>query len=183
MSLSVSLHDLPEFQRACSNRCLSRKEGDAETREKSRNNSAALAQDPASASRDTHNSIFWVLYATKVLAAQLSPALCDPMAWSSPGSYVHGILQTKNTGMNSHSLLQGIFPTQGLNPYLLCLLHWQVNSLPSEPAGKPPPPINRRWGNSHSREVAMVFHPWEPKRLYLENTCGQIIGVQALHTF
>ena len=24
----------------------------------------------------------------------------------------------------------GIFPTQGLNPYLLCLLHWQVESLP-----------------------------------------------------
>ena len=28
--------------------------------------------------------------------------------------------------MGFHFLLQGIFPTQGLNP---CLLHWQVNSL------------------------------------------------------
>ena len=38
----------------------------------------------------------------------------------------------------SHSLLQGIFPTQGWNPYLLdVLLHWQVDSLPSEPPGKP----------------------------------------------
>ena len=27
-------------------------------------------------------------------------------------------------GMGSHSILQGIFPTQGLNP---CLLHWQVD--------------------------------------------------------
>ena len=27
----------------------------------------------------------------------------------------------------------GIFPTQGLNPCLLCLLHWQVSSLPAEP--------------------------------------------------
>ena len=26
--------------------------------------------------------------------------------------------------------LQGIFLTQGLNPHLLCLLHWQVGSLP-----------------------------------------------------
>ena len=26
--------------------------------------------------------------------------------------------------------LQGIFPTQGLNAYLLHLLHWQVDSLP-----------------------------------------------------
>ena len=29
-----------------------------------------------------------------------------------------------------HSLLQGIFPTQGLNLHLLCLLHWQANSFP-----------------------------------------------------
>ena len=27
-------------------------------------------------------------------------------------------------------LFQGIFPPQGLNLYLLCLLHWQVDSLP-----------------------------------------------------
>ena len=29
----------------------------------------------------------------------------------------------KNTGVGSHFLLQGFFPTQGLNPRLLCLLH------------------------------------------------------------
>ena len=28
-----------------------------------------------------------------------------------------------------HFLLQGIFPTQGLKPHLLCLLHWQADSL------------------------------------------------------
>ena len=28
-----------------------------------------------------------------------------------------------------HALLQGIFPTQGSNPCLLCLLHWQEGSL------------------------------------------------------
>ena len=33
--------------------------------------------------------------------------------------------------------LQGIFPTQGLNPHLLCLLHWQAGSLPLAPPGKP----------------------------------------------
>ena len=38
----------------------------------------------------------------------------DPMNYSLPGSSVHGILQT-----GSHSLLQGIFPTQGLNQGLL----------------------------------------------------------------
>ena len=37
----------------------------------------------------------------------------------------------KNTGVGYHSLLQGIFPTQGSN---LGLLHWQVNSLlPGKP--------------------------------------------------
>ena len=33
----------------------------------------------------------------------------------------------KNTGVGCHFLLQGIFLTQGLN---LCLLCWQVDSLP-----------------------------------------------------
>ena len=32
--------------------------------------------------------------------------------------------------MGCHILLQGIFPTQGLNPHRLCLLDWQANSLP-----------------------------------------------------
>ena len=31
----------------------------------------------------------------------------------------------------------GIFLTQRLNPCLLCLLHWQVGSLPLVPPGKP----------------------------------------------
>ena len=42
----------------------------------------------------------------------------------------------KNTGVGCHALLQGIFPTQGSNPCLLCLLHWQVGSLPLAPPGK-----------------------------------------------
>ena len=36
----------------------------------------------------------------------------------------------KNTGVGYHVLLQGIFPTQGLNPRVLSLLHWQVDPLP-----------------------------------------------------
>ena len=36
-----------------------------------------------------------------------------------------------------HFLLQGIFPTQGSDPQLLCLLHWQEGSLPLAPPGKP----------------------------------------------
>ena len=47
--------------------------------------------------------------------------------WDSPG---------KNTGMGCHALLQGIFPTQGSNPHLLCPLHWQAGSSLAPP-GKP----------------------------------------------
>ena len=47
--------------------------------------------------------------------------------WDPPG---------KNTGVSCHALLQGIFPTQGSNPSLLCLLLWQEDSLPLAPPGK-----------------------------------------------
>ena len=33
---------------------------------------------------------------------------------------------------------QGVFLAEGLNPHLLCFLHWQVGSLPLAPPGKPP---------------------------------------------
>ena len=39
--------------------------------------------------------------------------------------------------MSCHTPLQGTFPTQGSNPLLLHLLHWQVGSLPLVPPGKP----------------------------------------------
>ena len=35
--------------------------------------------------------------------------------------------------MGCHFFLQGIFPTQELNPRLLCLLNWQAGSLPLVP--------------------------------------------------
>ena len=40
----------------------------------------------------------------------------------------------KNSRVGCHFLLQGIFPTQGLNP---CLLHWQADSLPLSYLGSP----------------------------------------------
>ena len=39
--------------------------------------------------------------------------------------------------MGCHFLLQGIFPTQGLDPCLLSFLHWQTGSLSLAPPGKP----------------------------------------------
>ena len=52
------------------------------------------------------------------LVAQSCLTLCNPMDCSLPGSTVHGDSPRKNTGVGCHALLQGIFPTQGLNPGL-----------------------------------------------------------------
>ena len=52
---------------------------------------------------------------------------CDTMDCSLPGSSVHEILQAKRLEWGSHSLLQGIFPTQRWNSHcrqiLYCLSH------------------------------------------------------------
>ena len=72
--------------------------------------------------------------------AQSSPTLPDPMDCSLPGSSVHGIFQarilewvatafSKNPGVGSHSLPQGIFLIQGSNLESPPL---QADSLPSE---------------------------------------------------
>ena len=58
---------------------------------------------------------------------------CSPKHCSPPGFSVHGDSPGKNTGVGCHALPQGIFRTQGSNPGLLHLLHWQVGSLPSAP--------------------------------------------------
>ena len=50
-----------------------------------------------------------------VVHSQLWLTLGDPMDWSSQGSSIH----VKNTGVDCHFLLQGIFLTQGLKPGLL----------------------------------------------------------------
>ena len=60
-------------------------------------------------------------------ALYLSSLLCP---WNFPG---------KNTGVGCYFLLQGIFPAQGLNLSLLCLPHWQADSLPLRHLGNPPP--------------------------------------------
>ena len=62
---------------------------------------------------------------------QSCPTLCDPVErFFCPLDY-----PGKNDGVDCHSLLQGIFPTQGLNSSLLCLLHRQAGSLPLAPPG------------------------------------------------
>ena len=69
-------------------------------------------------------------------AFQSCLTLCNSIDCSPPSSSVHGIFLAR-TAMGCHFLLQGIFPTQGLNLHLLCLLHWQVGSLPLVSPGNP----------------------------------------------
>ena len=52
--------------------------------------------------------------------------LLRPVDCSPPGS-----------GVGCHFLFQGIFPTQGSNPCLLHVLHWQEDSLPLRHSGTP----------------------------------------------
>ena len=65
----------------------------------------------------------------KSLQSFLTPF--DAMNCSPPDSFVIGFSR-----QDYCHVLQGIFPTQGLNPCLLCLLHWQEDSLPLAPPGK-----------------------------------------------
>ena len=59
-----------------------------------------------------------------MLVSQSCPTLWDPVDYSLLGNSVHGILQARNTGVDSHSLLQWIFLTQGSN---LDLLRYDLN--------------------------------------------------------
>ena len=69
------------------------------------------------------------------------PSVTSNSLWahglSLPCSSVLGDSPAKNTAVCYHALLQGIFPIQGSNKHLLCLLHWQVGSLQLTPPGKP----------------------------------------------
>ena len=68
-------------------------------------------------------------WAERILCSvtQSCPTLCNPMNCSLPGSSIHGDSPGNNIGVDCHGFLQGIFPTQGSNPHLLCLLQWQVD--------------------------------------------------------
>ena len=66
---------------------------------------------------------------TSVVSNSLKPHRLSPSRlhcpWNSPG---------KNTGVHSHSLLQGNLPDPGIEPASPALY---ADSLPSEPPGKP----------------------------------------------
>ena len=62
----------------------------------------------------THRKDFFFIF--MCLVTQSCPTLCNPMDCSPPSFSVHRDSPGKNTGVGCHALLQGIFPTQRLNP-------------------------------------------------------------------
>ena len=90
----------------------------------------------------------------------------------------------KNTGVGSLFLLRGIFPTQESNQGLP---HWQVDSLPSEPSGKPhggvfsynPSQANEAHtvcmslGNMVLSEISQTQK--QPDILHLDQVCSSVI--------
>ena len=91
------------------------------------------------------------------LVTQSCSTLCNPMDCSPPGSSIHGDSPGKTTGVGCHALLQGIFRTQGSNPCLLHLLHWQAGSLPLTPPEKSSPTPRNKTKLSFTDLIAWTF--------------------------
>ena len=85
----------------------------------------------------------------KASVTQSCQTLCDPTDCSPPGSSVHEDSPGKSTGVGSHFLLQGIFPTQWSNSHLL---HWQAESLPLTHLRKE----ERKWSRSVMSDSATL---------------------------
>ena len=88
-----------------------------------------------------------------MLIAQSCLTLFDPMDCRPPTRHLHPWDSPgKNTGVGSHSLLQGIFLTQRLNR---CLLHCQWILYKCDPPGKP---IN---GNGYPLQYSCLEDPMD----------------------
>ena len=81
--------------------------------------------------KDTNNTEYYSLRtlccAVLFLVAQSCLTLSNPMDCSPPGSSVLGDSLGKNTRGGCHAILQGIFPSQGLNtglPHCRQILYW-----------------------------------------------------------
>ena len=114
-----------------------------------------------------------------VESGQLPSRVCPPPSttlgtsrllcpWNSPG---------KNTGVGSHSLLQGIFPAQGLNPGLL---HGRWILYLSEPAEKPyfPASDHHACRRPPTTDIKPSLHPSPgsgPPALTPLGTLGQMV--------
>ena len=60
----------------------------------------------------------------------MSNSFVTPWIVACQAPLAHWISQARILEWVAISFSRGIFPTQGLNPCLLCLLRWQADSLP-----------------------------------------------------
>ena len=78
----------------------------------------------------------------------------------------------KNAGVGCPCLLQAIFLTQGWNPHLFHLLHWQVGSLPLAPHD------NNQFSSVTQLSDSLQPHGLQPTRLLCPwNSPGKNTGV------
>ena len=71
-----------------------------------------------------------------MLSLESRPTLCDPMDCSPPGPSVYGLLQARILQWIVIPSSRGSSGPRDRTPHFLCLLHWQVGSLPLAPPGK-----------------------------------------------
>ena len=95
-----------------------------------------------------------------LLSHLLCPTLCNTMDCRLPGSSVHEILQARILEWVAMPSSKGSSLSKGSNWPLLCLLHWQVGSLPKAPPGKPGfnPPEITTLGSVSSVSRSVVSH-------------------------
>ena len=74
-----------------------------------------------------HTENSWSTSVCVCVCVQMCP-ICNPIDWNPPESYI---------GADCLFLLQGIFLMQGSNLHLLCLPHWQKDSLSLHHLGSP----------------------------------------------
>ena len=89
----------------------------------SKKNTLCVATSPSYLCSSNSRNIFPLPISIVCSIARSCPTLFDPTDCSLPGSSTRNC-SGKNIWADCHFLLQGIFPTQGLNQHFLCLLHW-----------------------------------------------------------
>ena len=97
--------------------------------------------------------------------------LCNLMDCSPPGSSVHVDSPGKNTGVDCHTLLQGIFPNPGIDPPSLSL---QVNSLHLSHRASPILRVHmtythNTYPNTHIQYIPRYMHT--TFHTHLQHTC------------
>ena len=93
------------------------------------------AQEPKVTTEEFHSTASWIALTCvrSVMSDSLQPHGLQSIRLLCPWDF-----PDKNTGVGCHFLLQGILPTQGLNPCPLC---WQADSYPLSHQGSLPNPL------------------------------------------